>query len=143
MRYIDTGKTEGAKCLTGGSRFSDKGYFIEPTVFADVTDAMTIAREEIFGPVMSILKFSDYDEVIQRANSSQYGLAAGIQTESIEIYQKLANSLRAGSIYMNCYDYTDVSTPFGGFKNSGVGRELGEAGLRGYLETKTIIIKRG
>ena len=95
---------------------------------------MTIAQEEIFGPVMSILKFSDYDEVIARANDNQYGLGAGIMTSSIETYQKLANGIRAGTIYVNCYDVFDANTPFGGFKNSGIGRELGEPALRNYLE---------
>lgn len=127
--------------MLGGNRSGNCGYFIEPTVFADVTDDMTIAKEEIFGPVMQILKFSDYDEVIERANDTQYGLAAGIVTESMETYQKLANAIRAGTIYVNCYDVFDANTPFGGFKDSGVGRELGQAGLDNYLEHKTVIVK--
>merc|ERR1712110_555315 len=116
---------------------------IEPTVFAYVTDDMTIAREEIFGPVMSIFKFSDYDEVINRANDTNYGLAAGIVTNNIETYQKLANGIRAGTVYVNCYDVFDVNTQFGGFKDSGVGRELGPAALENYLEYKTVIVARG
>lgn len=128
--------------MTGGARWGDKGYFIEPTIFGDVKDDMKIAQEEIFGPVMSILKFSDYDEVIKRANDTQYGLAAGIVTKSIETYQKLANGIRAGTIYVNCYDVIQSATTFGGFKASGIGRELGEAGLRSYLESKTVIVKR-
>jgi aldehyde dehydrogenase (NAD+) len=128
--------------LTGGARHGKKGWFIEPTVFADVQDNMTIAREEIFGPVMSIMRFKDINEVIDRANNSEYGLAAGIVTKDIGNAIKLSNGIRAGTVYVNCYDAFDSTTPFGGFKDSGVGRELGEAGLRNYLESKTVIIKR-
>ena len=103
---------------------------------------MTIAREEIFGPVMSIMRFKDINEVIDRANNSEYGLAAGIVTKDIGNAIKLSNGIRAGTVYVNCYDAFDSTTPFGGFKDSGVGRELGEAGLRNYLESKTVIIKR-
>jgi aldehyde dehydrogenase (NAD+) len=142
MNYINIGQKEGAKLMTGGKRIGKKGYFIEPTVFAGVTDDMTIAKEEIFGPVMSILKFKNIDEVIQRANNSNYGLGAGIVTRSVENALKLSNGIRAGTVYVNCYDVFDANTPFGGFKDSGVGRELGEYGLRNYLETKTVIIKR-
>lgn len=142
MNYIDIGKKEGAKLVTGGKRVGNKGWFIEPTVFADVNDNMTIAKEEIFGPVMSILKFKDVDEVIQRANNSNYGLGAGLVTKNVETAIKVSNALRAGTVYVNCYDIFDANTPFGGFKDSGVGRELGEAGLKNYLESKTVIIKR-
>ena len=142
MHYIDVGKKEGAKLQTGGKRHGHKGWFVEPTVFSDVTDDMTIAKEEIFGPVMSIMKFKTIDEVIKRANDSNYGLGAGIVTRSVENALKLSNGIRAGTVYVNCYDIFDANTPFGGFKDSGVGRELGEYGLRNYLETKTVIIKR-
>jgi aldehyde dehydrogenase (NAD+) len=128
--------------LTGGKRVGNKGFFVEPTVFAGVTDDMTIAKEEIFGPVMSILKFKTIDEVIARANKSEYGLGAGVVTRSVENALKLSNGIRAGTVYVNCYDIFDANTPFGGFKDSGVGRELGEQGLRNYLESKTVIIKR-
>jgi len=128
--------------MTGGARHGTKGYFVEPTVFSDVKDDMTIAKEEIFGPVMSILKFKTIDEVITRANNSHYGLAAGIVTKSVDNYLKIANAVRAGTIYVNSYDVFDANTPFGGFKDSGLGRELGEYGLKNYLETKTIIVKR-
>ena len=128
--------------MTGGKRVGKKGWFVEPTVFSDVTDDMTIAKEEIFGPVMSIMKFKDIDEVIRRANASQYGLGAGVVTKSIDNALKISNGIIAGTVYVNCYDVFDANTPFGGFKDSGVGRELGEAGLRNYLESKTVIIKR-
>jgi aldehyde dehydrogenase (NAD+) len=142
MNYIDIGKKEGAKLLTGGKRVGSKGWFVEPTVFADVKDEMTIAKEEIFGPVMSILKFKNIDEVIERANNSNYGLGAGIVTKNVENAIKLSNGIRAGTVYVNCYDVFDANTPFGGFKDSGLGRELGEEGLKNYLENKTVIIKR-
>ena len=142
MNYIDVGKKEGATLLTGGGRVGKKGWFVEPTVFADVKDDMTIAKEEIFGPVMSILKFKTVDEVIERANNSQYGLGAGVVTKSVDNALKISNGIRAGTVYVNCYDVFDANTPFGGFKDSGIGRENGEAGLKNYLETKTVIIKR-
>jgi len=142
LNYISIGSREGAKLLTGGKRLGKKGYFIEPTVFSDVKDEMTIAKEEIFGPVMSILKFSSIDEVINRANKTLYGLGAGVVTRDIGNALKLANGLQSGTVYVNCYDVFDSNTPFGGFKNSGIGRELGEYGLLNYTEVKTVIIKR-
>jgi aldehyde dehydrogenase (NAD+) len=142
LGYIEIGKKEGAKLLTGGARHGSKGYYVQPTVFADVKDDMKIAKEEIFGPVMSIMKFKSVDEVIQRANNSEYGLGAGLVTKNIDNAIKISNALRAGTVYVNCYDVFDSTTPFGGFKNSGIGRELGEHGLRGYLESKTVTIKR-
>lgn len=142
LGYIEKGQKEGAKLLTGGKRHGSKGYFVQPTVFADVQDDMTIAKEEIFGPVMSILKFKTVDEVIARANNSNYGLGAGLVTKNIENAIKISNGLKAGTVYVNCYDVLEPTTPFGGFKDSGIGRELGEAGLKNYLESKTVIIKR-
>ena len=142
LGFIEAGKKEGAKLLTGGKRHGTKGYFVEPTVFADVQDDMKIAREEIFGPVLSILKFKNVDEVIKRANDSAYGLGAGVCTKSVDNAIKISNGLRAGTVYVNCYDVFDPAAPFGGFKDSGLGRELGESGLRNYLESKTVIIKR-
>src|SRR6266849_2451801 len=126
MSYIDAGKKEKAKLVAGGNRVGDKGYFIEPTVFADVKDDMKIAQEEIFGPVMSILKFKDMSEVVERANKSLYGLADGV---------------RAGTVWVNCYDVFDAAAPFGGYKQSGIGRELGEYGLANYTEVKTVTVK--
>ncbi|KAG2504210.1 hypothetical protein JM18_009236 [Phytophthora kernoviae] len=142
LGYVEKGKEEGAKLVAGGARHGEKGWFIQPTVFADVTDEMTIAREEIFGPVMSILKFKTIDEVIARANDSEYGLGGGVVTSNIDNAIKISNGIRTGTVYVNCYDVFDSNTPFGGFKDSGVGRENGELGLRNYLEHKTVIIKR-
>ena len=140
--FIDTGKKEGAQLITGGNIPDRKGYFVEPTVFAGVTDDMTIAKDEIFGPVMSILKFSDIEEVIERANDNEYGLGAGVVTKDIGKAMHLVNGLRVGTIYVNCYNAISPTAPFGGFKNSGLGRELGEAGLENYLEDKTVVIAR-
>jgi aldehyde dehydrogenase (NAD+) len=141
MGYIDAGKREGAALQCGGNRSGDRGYFIEPTVFADVRDDMTIAREEIFGPVMSIIKFKDLDEVVERANRSIYGLAAAVWTRDIGKAHAIAGSVRAGTVWVNCYDVFDAAAPFGGFKQSGIGRELGEYGLQQYTEVKTVTVK--
>ncbi len=141
MSYIEAGKREGASLLCGGKRVGDRGYFIEPTVFADVKDSMKIAQEEIFGPVMSIIKFKDLDEVIERANKSIYGLAAAVWTRDITKAHAIAHNVRAGTVWVNCYDVFDAAAPFGGFKQSGLGRELGEYGLQQYTEVKTVTVK--
>src|SRR5712664_1273143 len=137
----NTGKKEKAKLVAGGNRVGDKGYFIEPTVFADVQDNMKIAQEEIFGPVMTILKFKDLDEVVERANKTMYGLAAAVWTKDITKAHAIADSVRAGTVWVNCYDVFDAGAPFGGFKQSGIGRELGEYGLANYTEVKTVTVK--
>ena len=139
--YIESGMREGAEMLCGGGRFGDRGFFIQPTVFADVRDDMKIAQEEIFGPVMSIIKFKDIDEVIERANATIYGLAAAVWTKDITKAYAIANNVRAGTVWVNCYDVLDTAAPFGGFKQSGIGRELGEYGLQQYTEVKTVTIK--
>jgi len=141
MSYIDSGKQEGAKMLCGGDRVGSRGYFIRPTVFADVKDDMKIAQEEIFGPVMSILKFKDVDDMVERANKTMYGLAAGVWTRDIGKAHAVANSVRAGTVWVNCYDVFDAAAPFGGFKQSGIGRENGEYGLQQYTEVKTVTVK--
>lgn len=143
MGYIDVGVSEGANLLSGGKRVGSKGYFIQPTIFSGVKDNMRIAKEEIFGPVMNILKFKDVDEVVQRGNKTFYGLAAAIWTKDITKAHRLANSLRAGTIWVNCYDVFDAAAPFGGFKMSGIGRELGEYALSLYTEVKTVYINLG
>jgi aldehyde dehydrogenase (NAD+) len=141
MGYIDSGKKDSAKLLTGGNRVGDKGYFIEPTIFGDVQDDMKIAKEEIFGPVMSILRFKDLDEVVDRANKTLYGLAAAVWTRDISKAHAVANSVRAGTVWVNCFDVFDAAAPFGGFKQSGIGRELGEYALQNYTEVKTVTVK--
>lgn len=141
MRYIELGVREGAKLLCGGNQRGDRGYFIEPTVFADVQNHMKIAQEEIFGPVMSILKFRDINEVIEQANSTPYGLAAGVWTKDIIKAHTIANNVRAGTVWMNCYGVLNAAAPAGGFQQSGMGRELGEYGLQQYTEVKTVTMK--
>jgi aldehyde dehydrogenase (NAD+) len=143
MGYIDLGQSEGAKLLAGGRRVGDRGYFIEPTVFDRVTDRMKIAREEIFGPVMNVLTFKDAEEVIRRGNETFYGLAAAVWTRDIGKAHKIANGLRAGTVWVNCYDVFDAAAPFGGYKMSGHGRELGEYALDLYTEVKTVTVSLG
>jgi aldehyde dehydrogenase (NAD+) len=140
MHYIDIGKKEGAKCMSGGQRFGDRGYFVEPTLFTGVRDDMQIATDEIFGPVLSVLKFKDLDDIIERANNTFYGLAAAVWTRDIARAHYVASKLRAGTVWVNCYDAFDAAAPFGGFKMSGMGRELGERGLDAYTETKTVTV---
>lgn len=140
LGYIDSGKQQGARCVTGGERFGSKGYFIKPTVFADVKDEMTIATEEIFGPVMQVLRFKSIDEVVQRANTTDYGLAAAVWTQDIKKAHTIAEQIRAGTVWLNCYDVFDAAAPFGGFKASGLGRELGEKALDNYTELKTVTV---
>jgi aldehyde dehydrogenase (NAD+) len=142
LHYIELGQKQGAKLLTGGKRWGNKGFFVEPTVFRDVTDDNVISKEEIFGPVMPILKFKTVDEVIERANKNVYGLAAGVVTKDVEKGLKVINALRAGTVYFNTYAIEETNTPFGGYKNSGIGRELADDGLFNYLEQKTVIIKQ-
>jgi aldehyde dehydrogenase (NAD+) len=141
MGYIESGRSEGAKLVCGGDRVGDRGYFIQPTVFADVRDDMKIAQEEIFGPVMSVIPFKNIDEVITRANRTTYGLAAAVWTRDIGKAHAIANGVRAGTVWVNCYNVLDPRAPFGGFKQSGIGRELGEYGLQQYTEVKTVIVK--
>jgi aldehyde dehydrogenase (NAD+) len=143
MSFVEKGKSEGAQCLTGGQRFGDRGYFIQPTLFAGVTDQMAIAQDEIFGPVLSVLKFRDMDDLIQRANNTMFGLAAAVWTRDIKKAHYVAEQVRAGTVWVNCYNVFDSAAPFGGFKMSGSGRELGEDGLRPYLETKTVTMALG
>ena len=141
LSYVESGKQQGAKLMCGGERVGERGYFVAPTVFADVKDEMKIAQEEIFGPVMSILKFQDMDELVDRANQTIYGLAAAVWTRDIGKAHHIANNVRAGTVWVNCFDVFDAGAPFGGFKQSGIGRELGEYGLQQYSEIKTVTVK--
>ena len=141
LRYVEVAKQEGASLVAGGSRTdigTGKGYFMQPTVFADVTPEMTIAREEIFGPVLAAIEFGDVDEAIARANDSIYGLAAGIWTRDIRKAHYVASKLQAGTVWVNTYNVYDTAAPFGGYKQSGFGREMGEYALDAYTQTKTV-----
>ena len=138
LEMIQSGKDEGAKVECGGSKACDKGYFVQPTVFSNVQDHMRIAKEEIFGPVQSIFKFETMEEMIERANGTKYGLAAGILTKDINKAMMFIQAVEAGSVWVNTYDAVLSQTPFGGFKQSGIGRELGAEGIHEYLECKTV-----
>jgi aldehyde dehydrogenase (NAD+) len=143
LHYCDLGQKEGAKLVLGGKRWGERGFFVEPTVFDNVKDEMTIARDEIFGPVVGVMPFQSFEEVVDRANRTYYGLAAAIFTKDIDKAHLFARSVKAGTVWVNCYHVVDTTTPFGGFKMSGQGRENGEAALEHYTETKTVTIKLG
>jgi aldehyde dehydrogenase (NAD+) len=141
LRYVELGRKEGATLTAGGRRHGGRGFFVEPTLFDGVTDDMAIARDEIFGPVAAVLPFRGLDEVIERANRTQYGLAAAVWTRDIDKAHRFAAAVKAGTVWVNCYHVVDTTTPFGGFKMSGQGRENGEAALEHYTETKTVTVK--
>lgn len=140
LGYIRSGRESGANLLCGGNRVGDRGFFVEPTIFDNVKDDMPIAEEEIFGPVLSVLSFRDVDEVIARGNRTFYGLAAAVWTKDVSKAFRIANGLRAGTVWVNCFDVFDAAAPFGGFKQSGIGRELGEYALSLYSEVKTVTV---
>lgn len=143
LGYIEGARAEGARLVTGGQRLNRPGFFVAPTVFADVTDDMTIAREEVFGPVMSVLDFDGEDEVIARANASEFGLSAGVFTRDLARAHRVIGRLQAGSCWINAYNLTPVEAPFGGVKLSGVGRENGQAAVEHYTQVKTVYVGMG
>ncbi|OBT74465.1 hypothetical protein VF21_06566 [Pseudogymnoascus sp. 05NY08] len=143
MGYIEEGKKAGATVVTGGERHGDRGYFIQPTIFSDVTKDMKIVKEEIFGPVCTISKFETEEEALKAANDSTFGLASGVHTTNLNTAIRVSNAIRAGTVWVNQYTITHHQVPFGGYKQSGIGRELGGAGLEGYTETKTVSIRLG
>jgi aldehyde dehydrogenase (NAD+) len=145
LGYIEAGKKEGAKLLSGGNRVSvgGKGYFLEPTVFGEVRNDMKIAQEEIFGPVLAALSFDDVDQVVALANSNPYGLAAAVWTKDIKKAHSVSRQLRAGTVWVNTYGLMDASLPFGGYKSSGFGRELGMHAIEHYTELKTVWLNMG
>jgi len=141
MGYIKEGKEEGATVEVGGERHGDKGYFIQPTIFSNVKPDMKIMREEIFGPVASVAKFSTEEEVLKLGNDSNYGLAAAVHTKDLNTAIRVSNALRAGTVWVNQYNMIHHQIPFGGFKESGIGRELGEAALANYTQNKSVSIR--
>jgi aldehyde dehydrogenase (NAD+) len=138
MSYIDSGKQQGATLLTGGERHGKEGYFIQPTVFTNVKPDMKIAQEEIFGPVVAISKFIDEEDIIHQAHDTMYGLAAAVFSKDITRALNVANRLKAGTVWVNCYNRLNSQMPFGGYKQSGIGRELGEYALSNYTNVKAV-----
>jgi acyl-CoA reductase-like NAD-dependent aldehyde dehydrogenase len=141
LRYIESGKKEGATLVAGGERTdigTGKGFFMQPTVFADVQPEMTISREEIFGPVLAAIEFADLDEAIKRANDTPYGLAAGVWTKDVKKAHYVARKLQAGTVWINTYNVYDTATPFGGYKQSGFGREMSAHALEHYTQVKSV-----
>jgi phenylacetaldehyde dehydrogenase len=136
--YLESGISQGAKALVGGQKKGDKGYFVEPTVLVNTTEDMKVVQEEIFGPVVAAMPFSDPEEIIQRANDNVYGLAAGVWTNDIGKAHRTAEHLKAGTVWINCYNIFDAALPFGGYKQSGWGREMGHEVLNNYTQTKAV-----
>jgi len=136
--YLDSGVSQGAKAVVGGHKKGDKGYFVEPTVLVNTNDEMKVVQEEIFGPVVVAMPFSDMEEIVPRANDNVYGLAAGVWTKDIGKAHRMAEHLQAGTVWINCYNIFDAALPFGGYKQSGWGREMGHEVLNNYTQTKAV-----
>jgi phenylacetaldehyde dehydrogenase len=140
LGYLDSGRGDGAEAVVGGGRHGDRGYFVQPTVLTNTNPGMKVEREEIFGPVVCAIPFSsEDDDVIRSGNDTNYGLASGIWTRDINKAHRTANRLRAGTVWINCYSVFDAAMPFGGYKESGWGREMGHNALDNYLETKSVV----
>jgi phenylacetaldehyde dehydrogenase len=138
--YLDRGRDAGARAVCGGEALERDGFFVKPTLLVDANESMQIVREEIFGPVVVAMPFTDFDELSSKANDSIYGLAAGVWTADIKKGHQLAKAMRAGTVWINCYNVFDAALPFGGYKQSGWGREMGHAALNNYLETKSVCL---
>jgi acyl-CoA reductase-like NAD-dependent aldehyde dehydrogenase len=141
MKYIEVGKAEGAKVVAGGERAdigTGKGYFVKPTIFDDVDTSMRIAREEIFGPVLATIRFKDADDAVAKANATVYGLAAAVWTRDISKAHRMVRAIKAGTVWVNSYNLYDPALPFGGFKESGFGRDQGRDALEKYTQTKSV-----
>jgi phenylacetaldehyde dehydrogenase len=136
--YMESGEAEGATALAGGGRYGDRGYFVEPTVLTNTRPDMKVVREEIFGPVLVAAPFSDLDEIAAVANDSEFGLGAGIWTQDVKKAHAMAKKLKAGTVWINCYNVFDAALPFGGYKQSGWGREMGHEALNAYTEVKAV-----
>ncbi|KAF6169598.1 hypothetical protein GIB67_003966 [Kingdonia uniflora] len=139
LSYIEYGKRDGATLLTGGKAIGEKGYYIQPTIFTDVTENMSIVKDEIFGPVLALMKFKTIEEAIEKANNTKYGLAAGIVTKDLNVANRVSRSIRAGTIWINCYLEFDRDVPFGGYKMSGFGKDDGLDSLHKYLNVKSVV----
>ena len=139
LGYMSSGLEQGAHASTGGGRVGDRGYFVEPTVLTDTTPDMKVVREEIFGPVVCAIPFNSEEDVIQSGNDTSFGLASGIWTSDLSKAHRTASRLRAGTVWINCYSVFDAAMPFGGYKESGWGREMGPEVLEAYTETKCVI----
>ena len=143
LGFIKKGKAEGARLVTGGNRIAGGGFYLQPTIFAEVTDDMSIARDEIFGPVMSVLDFEDEADVIARANATEFGLAAGVFTTDFSRAHRVTDRLQAGTCFINSYNDAPVEVPFGGMKMSGIGRENSKEAILHYSHVKSVFVRMG
>jgi len=139
--FLELGEKEGARALAGGKRRGDQGYFVEPTVLVDTREGMKVVDEEIFGPVVTAMPFTDVSEIVTRANNTMYGLAAAVWTRDVSRAHSLASKLKAGTVWVNCYNIFDAALPFGGYKQSGWGREMGKEALELYTEVKSVCVR--